>query len=392
VVAGSVVRELTAAEVRQRLLHGLGVRTGRGPLSGVAPQSVATQHSAFAAIVRAVLWADWTSTQEAVHVGRVLNAASRLASPLLGDVGAETPSGDGATEFGDAWGQPADSGNVRQLLRAALEDLEVLGDVAEVRGGRWLPAPLRCVALDAAGAWLLVGGRPTSEMPRASRAAIRANGTTRILAQTPSSVGLDLPAQPLDDWSRIPKESLAEWTKGVLDSADLVDFEGDLAVEAYMPSARGQRQPMPFQYDRWSAKLQALPEGRYLIRTRHRFGPMRYAVASLKRGSIIATGAIDLPPGELRRLLYGLDAQAEAPTVVRVSRHGSGWRLMLRNALPRGEERLLTALGDLRPSEDGRYYPRVWDLEGAFFSTVCDALERLKVVVDVQRAAVANGS
>jgi hypothetical protein len=278
-------------------------------------------------------------------------------------------------------------------IRDVLDELQALGDVALLPKGRWLPAPLRVVPLRSIRAWALVGGRPSHLLPSTAGAAARTVGAARLLQTDPRELGLLLPEQPEEDWCRIPPEPIDLWAARVINEARLVADSGEASVEVYVPTA-GPGSPIPpgcFQTRRWLARLTDVPDGRYLVRSRSRFGQTRHAVAQLAGGRLVATGPLELGTGDVRRLLYGLDAIADNPIRVEETRHGQARAFVLRDELPRAELRLLTALGDLVVPLDGRYYPREWRVPDQFAPQVVAALRRLQVRIGDREGLPAPG-
>ncbi len=313
-----------------------------------------------AAALRAALWGI-SGGKKPAYVTRVLSAAARqLPPPLLSSISIDT-------------GERA----ATEVLRTAFDELAALGDVSELPQGYWLPAPLRVVPLTEARRWLLVGGVPTSILPEPLRRALHHAGGGRLLDAALHDMGIALPEQRLDDWIGRPSQPLQSWAAEALAQAPLLSV-GEVADgwEVYHPESASR-----LQYYRWRPVTGPLPDGRYLARSPLGWGPSRYRVVGLRGGRIVDSGALALGRGDLRRLLYGLDALARRPTQVTLRQDRHAAVLEIRNALPAPESRLLQALGRVELPDDGKFYPQLWHLPAAHIAEVARALAELGVEV-----------
>jgi hypothetical protein len=291
-------------------------------------------------------------------------------------------------------------------LRAVLDDLALIGDVADLGSGWWLPAPARVVAFGD-GCALLLGGPPCASMPTAVRHALLDGSIARVVDIKPGTVAAALghvPIQSDADWRRRPAGDVAEWAEQVLTATRVLPGaldEGSLDV--YAPAVACARRlgdlrdgPRPItQYFRWLPLDQRIPDGRHLARVRTARG--RHAlVVEVQHGSVIASAAPVLYPGDVRRFCYGLDARDRCPTQVHVSplTERRGVRFTCASALPGAELRLAVALGTLVPAREGTYYPQLWDMGGDVARTMATALTAIGVAFalptdDAARAALA---
>ncbi len=309
--------------------------------------------------LRAALWAEWSAASQPVYVTRLINAAARMLLPW------RECAEDGA---------PADD----EQLRTALQELEVIGDLAGLPGGRWAPAPLRLVPLPAIGRHLLLGGTPTKMLSPSLQAVIERAGVARLVRADPKSLGLKLDTLPAQEWLRTPSADLRTWTCSVLDTP--CDEEaGDLAVDVYAPAAcvRGAD-----QFHRWTQRVDRLPDGKYLARSHTRRGSTAYYIVQIARGRVETAAQPRLGDGDVRRLMYGLDMLAGNPVRVLAERRRDQWSFELRSELPRAEHRLFLTIGRERARTDGRYYPRWWDVPTPYVGAACDALRDLGVRID----------
>ena len=278
-------------------------------------------------------------------------------------------------------------------IRSVLDSLHELRDVAHVGGGYWLPTPTRMVALragDEARAApvdaLVVGGASTRALRLSWHHAVELRGISRVLGsgEIPPPVREDSTRwQRLEDWLGVPPVSLERWTADVLDRAaqrlaasspDLVDFE------VYSPEPTGTR----LQILRWQPvrALLRVPDslalcrsggGRLSVGRRYWLGTVRAAPSGYG-----ADREADLRPEDVRRLQYGLDLRAHAPTRARVSYETDWVTITLENALPGEERRLLLAFGTDVSAEPGRF-PLRYQLTRDTAGVVLEMLSRLGV-------------
>lgn len=310
--------------------------------------------------------------------------------------------------------------DVAELLRQTLADLALLGDVVSLPGGYWLPAPGRVVPLAAGSAaehaYVVLGGPPAQLLPEPLRQALVPGGLARVLRAGVASEALatslaPYPVQPDAVWRRRPPELLATWARDALAGARLTTLDdASVAFEAYAPrvtaAARaGQRaRPagpggagvgrttpprwMPSQYFRW-VPAAGVPDGRYVVRYETAIG-RRTGVAEVVSGRVVAVGDADLGAGDVRRLLYGVDALEGLPTVARVREDVASHQhhITLSSVLPGPELRLCTAVSRLRLPAGDRYLPQTWEVPSAAAGDVLAALTAdLGVVLHAEVAA-----
>jgi hypothetical protein len=97
------------------------------------------------------------------------------------------------------------------------------------------------------------------------------------------------------------------------------------------------------------------------MRRRSVFGAIDARIGQMKNGQIVATGALHLDGGDVRRFCYGLDALADCPVAVWVKHLRDGGLFRLRSEVPGPEQWLFLALGQLQePVDSEKYYPRDW--------------------------------
>jgi hypothetical protein len=191
------------------------------------------------------------------------------------------------------------------------------------------------------------------------------------------------PIQSLGEWVRWPQDSLAGWTRQVIDQALHALEESPELEQVYTPGVAGiSKSRGNLQYFRWAPSIQGLPDGRYLARGGSVGRVGGYQVIEVQRRKVVAARSVDFSGGDPRRLLYGLDAAAGWPTHVGVTRRGDDVIFRLENELPKAEHRLFTALGRLTLPPDGRYYPRRWTVPVALAPEARAALQRLGITLD----------
>ena len=180
------------------------------------------------ALLRSCVWA-LTDGIRPVHVLRLLNLASTLHF-------------SGETS--------------RARLKDALEELSECGDLAELSGGQWMPAPTREVRLETADDMrLLVGGFPTSLLSVEHASQIEHTGPYRRLRGDALSKELDLASQSLDGWMGHAPEDLREWTQSTLQGNYERYRPTGRTIEVYAPELSPSSKP---QLLRWVERTDKL--------------------------------------------------------------------------------------------------------------------------------------
>lgn len=309
------------------------------------------------ALLRSCLWA-LSGGDRPVHVVRVLNLALDLSPENV--FGSETAS----TEL-------------RTRLRGILDELSDAGDLVSLANGRWLPAPFREVPLGTAdGARLLIGGFPSSLLPDALRKTICHKGAFRRVSGDELGRELELPQEPLESWVGAAPQDLVAWTK----------FAMDGTYESFSESNDGSRfsfyapnlaRPGALHTKRWLSSTEEI-SGRYLGRRELPFGIRQYRAVEVIDGRIVRVSLPRVGKGDLRRLMYGLDALAG--NQVETSLSAKEFVVVLGSEIPWPERRFFVALGTLRVPAD-KYYPRTWHFPVAYAPEVKRRLGELKVQV-----------
>jgi hypothetical protein len=352
-----------------------------------------------AELLRAAIWSLSGGGTTAVHVTRLLSAclpAAALVLPAtaaaLADTALDVPVDvDEIVEGPPGHGPPASERTA--MLRAVLEDLELIGDIAHIGHGWRVPAPCRVVAVRS-GLSLLLGAPPMAQLPSVVRTAVVSGSLARVVALPPDVVAAAMgkvPVQADEDWRRSPPGDLVAWATAVVNGARMLPGNIDqAALDLYAPalaSGRGLTAPRhaqrtPTQYYRWLPLDRRMADGRHVARLRTARG-RSVSIVELRRGAVVSTGLPVLYPGDLRRLYYGLDLREGSPTVVRVSvdEPRAIVRFTCASSLPGAELRLAVALGALAPVPEGTYYPQHWDLPVMHAATFAAALSALGVAL-----------
>jgi hypothetical protein len=360
---------LTLDEVRAIALRNLGFApSGSGGKNEARPYADISSLSFRAECLRASLWACSSAGNIPVYITRLLSAVEPLLKP-----DPEYARNKHSTE----------SAEPREVIRAALEEMEVVGDVARLPGGYWLPAPLHFVPLHAVKRWLLVGGGPTSSLASDLAGRLEFNGVARFTA----TESMGWPTESEEAWCRLPKEPVDTWAAKIIGGMVLQELDDpDLKLEFYaagiakVPGSLGA-----YQVHRWTPLATSLPDGRYLVRQKLFRGMIHFAIAEIKKGKAVATGPLDPREFSVRRIMYGVDRLQGRSVKVSVIRKDEVAHFVLGNEVPRPEHRLLTALARLELPTDGRYYPRVWVCASRYAPQIEKCLARLGVSLDDKR-------
>ncbi len=302
-----------------------------------------------AEVARSVLWSLSKAGTEPVYITRLLNALRYAAGPLIMSVVHPQP-----TEVLEP-----------DTARMILDDLAAVGDIVELPRGRWLPAPLRLVTLAQTKRHIVLGGTPMILLSKDIRQQVLLSGVARVLPPAASGATLLAARQTEADWLRYPHGSIDTWANTILKNHTLQQYSGTISnTVCYYPiaSSRSLKNDSP-QYFRWVRPDDVKQAGRYLLRYTPPQAPVNYWVGQIDSRRVVSAAELVLIDGDLRRLKYGLDLLAGTPVKVRLYKTDDLWTFELNSELPAAEHRLFTALGRLRPSSDGRYYPRYWDVE-----------------------------
>ena len=345
----SQLQVISQAQAQELVLKSFGFISAKAP----------DWPSIYAEALRLALWSNWQQSEQPVYVTRLLNAAERLLVPW------QSQNSQEDTEL-------------RETLRLVLEELELVGDVASLPGGHWVPAPLRLVEMADVERTLILGGLPTRYMPGKLRLALSRTGISRLascemIRGTPELAHIGMVAER--EWLRMPEDDLSPWAQQLL-AAAVLEPAGNLIVEVYAPAHTSKRSS---QYFRWIQPSRAMQDGRYLARSRMRRGSLTHYIILLERGSVVAAANLPSDGGAIRRLMYGLDLLAANPVQVKVQGSEVQSCIVIESDLPLAEQRLLLAFGREEVRQDGKYYPRRWTVPPQYMPRVEKALRDLGI-------------
>ncbi len=291
------------------------------------------------ALLRSCVWA-LTGGGRPVHILKLLNLA----------VDVSPDSVLAADDFGSA--------QIRSRLRMTLDELAEAGDLVSLANGRWLPAPTRQVRLGSADdARLLVGGLPTSLLPLELGAEVHHNGAFRRTTGERLARELALPFESSDSWVGPFPADLKAWTQSVFEG-DYEAFNEANDAQQFSVYAPQNARPGALQAKRWVDRPDKL-SGRFLGRRDLPFGIRQHRAVEVVNGAIARVMIPRLGTGDVRRVMYGLDAAVGNPVLVGNETRGDEFAIVLGSEVPRPEKRFFAALGTLSVPPD-RYYPRTW--------------------------------
>src|SRR5262249_34866678 len=157
--------------------------------------------------------------------------------------------------------------------------------------------------------------------------------------------------EPLDSWVGPAPTDLESWGRQMLTASvePYTEPSEGVRFRLYVPRRVGE--PQGF---RWRDSSKGL-DGRYFAFRDLPFGLRQPRIVEVKQHRICATRPLALALGDARRLQYAVDAIARMPVTVSLKR-SSTFQVTLRSEIPRAEQRLFAALGELAFPDEG-YYP-----------------------------------
>jgi hypothetical protein len=337
----------------------------------------ASQESLSAEVMRVSLWAqcayqhDIPVSDAGISTRRLLKSARAIWRPIA------------AFHQGNIdWGEELHDNDTEETVRLGRTSLEILagqGDMLELSGGRWLPAPLRFVSITSKQR-LLVGGMPTRLLPPLMQRTLSLHGNFRYVdgavdTSFTQGTAFHIPWQSLENW--LGQTQALEELVRYFEEIELLPVSHqhvfDTSLEAYNASLNTS------QYSRWQS-LNRLKDGHYLLRSSTSWGINRYTIGTVNNYQLTQQSA-ELQHTEIRRLCYALDQQAGVPTKARwIQRRNL---LVLHSELPGRERKFLSTLGTLIENDNGNYYPRQWVIEGDV-TPVFSILNTLGIQIDVE--------
>jgi hypothetical protein len=115
----------------------------------------------------------------------------------------------------------------------------------------------------------------------------------------------------------------------------------------------------------------------------------QYRAVELINGKVARVMRLKLGVGDLRRLMYGVDAAAENPVRVRFDVRPDSCTAVLASEVPKPEQRFFAAIGDVSFPPD-KYYPRSWRFPRHYAPDVLERFETLGV--ELQGSAVGSNT
>lgn len=328
----------------------------------ISPEHDFDQLAVDCALLRNYLWILSNKGMEPTYVTKLLNMAIEVETDKIGTLEIAEKSR-------------------RERLREALNELANSLDVIELANGRWLPAPVRLVNINNyTTEYLLIGGVPTNLLPDDIANEIISNGPFRRVKGDNLLKVLELPTEPLISWLNKPSKNLLEWSKEVIENTKLTAVQPKDSSKFQVYSQKTEN----LQAYRWVENNQITKNGKYLARYRSFMG-LEYRIIETKDSIITKSGVPVFGFGDPRRLMYGIDALNNNPIRISVEENTDAFYITVRSELPRAENRLFAALGKLSLPKD-TYYPRSWSFNKRDFDQIKQALENLKVKIDLRRS------
>lgn len=266
---------------------------------------------------------------------------------------------------------------LRTELREAMSALEGAGDLLELGGGYWAAATARLIRLPKDHGNLLVGGIPSSWLAE-DLDEIRLHGPYRHFGRVPGDLASVIPTEPFTSWARLPDAPIQEWahkTAQSLQPQAYVPLHDD-SFEFYVPA---NSRPGTPQYRRWAESV-GTQTGTLLARRRRLFGTREYRLVQVRSGRPVSV--CEPHNVDIRRLMYALDLDAKNPVRARRTCSGEVANWTLSSELPRAEQRVLGAFGELTIPGD-RPFERCWTFRNGD-TIAMDMLQSLGIVVEQQ--------
>jgi hypothetical protein len=314
-----------------------------------------------AEVIRVSLWVQSaykeasSFTDASVTTRNLLEQARALWTPIH-----DAYHNDSATSkiqySNDKQEDKSESGVPIEIERDLLDAITEQGDMFPLKGGFWLPTPLRFVPLTQTH-YLLVGSMPTHLLPDELLHTLHLHGSFRqinsstIPALEPASeYSVQWQFQSLESWLGPSPQTLDGLTQA-FSALELlpVERQHDLSLKAYVADKNNP------QYLRWQS-LDYVSDGRYLLQTSTPWGVRQYSVGYVSNHRLTKQ-SIELQDFDIRRLCYALDRQAGNPTNATFDKERG--ELILYSELPGRERKLLSTLGNLQENKE-HYYPRRW--------------------------------
>lgn len=273
-------------------------------------------------------------------------------------------------------GSSFDRAGIAHKLRYALNVLNLMREVQELKGGYWFPTPLRVVPIE--GQAILVAPMSTYELRRHFPSVTRA-GYARVCLESDTKT---LPKQELDKWLGVEAYKAVAWVEASLrkarDEMGPTIPSGNVqffSVEASRPAFGSVVKPV------WNNEPRAAlvsGDGVVLCRERVTREYFRYFVGRVTGARLVAEGPI---PRDTIRVQFGFAALCGKPLTVTVTERDNDYIFHIPIGLPRSERQLMLALG----VRDMLFPGKVYRARKEFVSLIEATLQRLGCEVRVYR-------
>jgi hypothetical protein len=244
-----------------------------------------------------------------------------------------------------------DRAGIAHKLRYALNVLNLMREVQELKGGYWFPTPLRVIPIE--GQAILAGAVPTRELRRHFPSAARA-GYARVCVESDTKT---LPKQEIDAWLGLEAYDTVTWIEAKLREAraemgptipsESVQF---FNVETTRSAFGSVVKPVWKNDPR--APL-ASRDGVVLCRVRVGHEYFRHFVGCVDGVRLVSEGPA---PSEIARVQFGIAALVGKRITVMVTVRDSDYVFHIPVGLPRSERQLILALGVRDISFPGKVY------------------------------------
>jgi hypothetical protein len=272
-------------------------------------------------------------------------------------------------------------------IRRVFETLEDVREFAHLGNGWYSPTPTRFVRANERTVFL-ISGAPTRLIQQFVQTTIHSASISRTVSwdDLPVRIRSDETLwQSIPSWLELPGTKIGVWTDAVLARAKHQMARSGSTVEdfeVYVPETNRSR-PQAF---RWvPAKTLRAPEEIVLCRVHYGsyFGARRYWLGTLARSRVgwVARQEYPVSPRKIRRLQYGLDARANAPTEVVVRFSNDTVEVTLKNLLPPEERRALMIVGRETSPVIGRF-PMVYQIARDHAQFILNLFRDLDIVVN----------
>jgi hypothetical protein len=269
-----------------------------------------------------------------------------------------------------------DRAGIAHKLRYALNVLNLMREVQELRNGYWFPTPLRAIPIEEQA--ILVGIVPTHELRRHFPSAARA-GYARVCVGSDTKT---LPKQEINAWLAVEAYDTVTWIEAKLreSRAEMGPTIPSGSIQYFnvetTRSAFGSVLKPVWQNEPRSALVS--DNGVVFCRERIAREHFRYFAGQVRASRLVAEGSI---PRDMIRFQFGFAAICGKPLSVIVTERDYAYIFHTPIGLPRGERQLILALG----VRDMSFPGKVYRVRKEFVSLIEATLRRLGCDVRTDR-------